>query len=113
MIQAILPGILILIAFRILNSRLTGMGKPQVAIYTFLPALVINFVANLFLIPRYGGMGAVWSTNLSYGLGSIAFIIVYSKLIRMPVAEILAFKKSDFYFYRELKPARKKPAVPE
>ncbi|TRZ71292.1 MAG: hypothetical protein D4R97_06890 [Bacteroidetes bacterium] len=102
MIQAILPGVLILVGFRILNSRLTGQGKPEVAIYTFVPALVLNFIANLFLIPRFGGMGAVWSTNISYTLGSIAFLIVYSKKIRMPVREILTFKKSDFIFFRQI-----------
>jgi O-antigen/teichoic acid export membrane protein len=107
MIQTILPGILILVAFRILNSRLTGMGKPQVAIWIFLPALIINFLANLYLIPKYGGMGAVWSTNISYAIGSIAFILVYSRLIKMPVREILAFRKSDFYFYRDLKGKKK------
>ncbi|MCX6282333.1 MAG: polysaccharide biosynthesis C-terminal domain-containing protein [Bacteroidetes bacterium] len=102
MIQAILPGILILVGFRILNSRLTGKGKPEVAIYTFVPALVLNFVANLFLIPKFGGMGAVWSTNISYILGSIAFLIVYSMKIKVPIREILSFKKSDFLFFRQL-----------
>jgi O-antigen/teichoic acid export membrane protein len=85
---------------------------PQVAIYTFLPALIINFVANLFLIPKYGGMGAVWSTNISYAIGSIAFILVYSKLIKMPVREILTLRKSDFYFYRDIR-VRKKQNSPE
>jgi len=103
MIQVVLPGILLLIGFRILNSRLTGMGKPQIAIYTFLPALVINFIANLFLIPRYGGVGAAWATNLSYGIGSFAFLLVYSRLIKMPLTEILRVRKSDFYFLRDVK----------
>jgi len=103
MIQVVLPGIFILIGFRILNSRLTGMGKPQVAIYTFLPALVINFIANLFLIPRFGGIGAAWATNISYGIGSVAFIIVYSRLIGMPLTEILRVRKSDFYFLRDFR----------
>lgn len=112
MIQVVLPGIFILIGFRILNSRLTGMGKPQVAIYTFLPALVINFIANLFLIPRFGGIGAAWATNISYGIGSIAFIIVYSRLIKMPLTEILRVRKSDFYFlrdFRKLSPRNRRP----
>jgi len=103
MIQVVLPGILLLIGFRILNSRLTGMGKPQIAIYTFLPALVINFIANLFLIPRFGGVGAAWATNISYGIGSIAFILVYSRLIKMPLADILMLRKSDFYFLRDFR----------
>jgi O-antigen/teichoic acid export membrane protein len=104
MIQVVLPGILILIGFRILNSRLTGMGKPQIAIYTFLPALVINFILNLFLIPRFGGIGAAWSTNVSYAVGSIVFILVYSRLVNMPMREILRYRKSDFHFFRDFRP---------
>lgn len=103
MIQVVLPGVLFLVGFRILNSRLTGMGKPQVAIYAFLPALVINFIANLFLIPRFGGIGAAWATNISYGIGSLAFILVYSRLLKIPLTEILRIRKSDFYFIRDFK----------
>ncbi len=103
MIQLVLPGILLMIGFRILNSRLTGMGKPQIAIYTFLPALVINFILNLFLIPRYGGIGAAWSTNVSYAFGAIAFVIIYSRMVKMPLTEILRYRASDFYFLRDIK----------
>ncbi len=103
MIQVVLPGILVLVGFRILNSRLTGMGKPQIAIYTFMPALVINFILNLFLIPRYGGVGAAWSTNVSYAAGSFIFVIIYSRMVKMPLGEIFRFRKSDFYFFRDLR----------
>jgi len=103
MIQVVLPGILILVGFRILNSRLTGMGKPQIAIYTFAPALVINFILNLFLIPKYGGIGAAWSTNVSYAVGSLIFVILYSRFVKTPITEILKYRKSDFYFLRDIK----------
>ena len=114
MIQLVLPGILLMIGFRILNSRLTGMGKPQIAIYTFLPALVINFILNLFLIPRYGGIGAGWSTNVSYAFGAIAFVIIYSRMVKMPLTEILRYRVSDFYFLRDIKKIlfRKRPGKP-
>lgn len=103
MIQVVLPGILILVGFRILNSRLTGMGKPQIAIYTFVPALIINFILNLFLIPKFGGIGAAWATNVSYALGSVIFVIIYSRLVKMPVREIFSYRRSDFYFFRGMK----------
>ena len=103
MIQTVLPGILVLIGFRILNSRLTGMGKPQIAIYTFAPALVINFILNLFLIPRFGGIGAAWSTNISYAVGSFIFVIIYSRMVKMPLKEIFRYRRSDFYFFRDIK----------
>jgi O-antigen/teichoic acid export membrane protein len=103
MIQVVLPGILVLVGFRILNSRLTGMGKPQIAVYTFVPALVINFVLNLFLIPRFGGIGAAWSTNVSYAAGSFIFILIYSRMVTMPLREIFRYRASDFYFFRDIK----------
>ena len=103
MIRTILPGILILVGFRILNSRLTGMGKPQIAIYTFVPALLINFILNLILLPRYGGVGAAWATNVSYAVGSIAFLFVYARITKMSALQIFTFRKSDFYFFRDMK----------
>ncbi|HZX62137.1 MAG TPA: polysaccharide biosynthesis C-terminal domain-containing protein [Bacteroidales bacterium] len=104
LIQAILPGILLLVAFRILNSRLIGMGKPQNAIWTFLPALLLNIGLNLLWIPKYGALGSAWATNVSYGAGSLVFIFLYAKKIKMPVLEIFNYRKSDFYFFRDLKP---------
>ncbi|MFC2102685.1 polysaccharide biosynthesis C-terminal domain-containing protein [Bacteroidota bacterium] len=103
MIRTILPGVLILVGFRILNSRLTGMGKPQVAIYTFVPALLINFILNLILLPKYGGVGAAWATNVSYAIGSIAFLFAYARVTKMSALQIFTFRKSDFYFFRDLK----------
>jgi O-antigen/teichoic acid export membrane protein len=103
MLQYILPGILFLVGFRILNSRLAGMGKPQIAIYAFIPSIFINIILNLILIPRYGGMGAVWATNVSYATGSILFFIIYTHITKMNMIEILRFKKSDFLFLKEVK----------
>jgi O-antigen/teichoic acid export membrane protein len=108
MIRGILPGVLALVIFRILNSRLAGMGKPQVAIYSFIPALIINFILNLLWIPQYGAMGAVWATNASYGFGCFTFLFAYSWKIKMSVIEIFRFRKSDFYFFRTLKYRLKK-----
>lgn len=108
MIQAILPGVVILVGFRILNSMLIGKGKPEIAIYAFVPALVVNFIANIFMIPKFGGIGAVWSTNISYILGSIAFLILFSKKVKMPLSEILTYRKSDFLFFRDIRRMRRK-----
>jgi O-antigen/teichoic acid export membrane protein len=102
-IQYILPGILFISTYRILSSRLSGIGKPQVSIYVFLPALVINVLLNLWWIPPYGAFGAVMATNVSYTLGTLAYIVVYSRIVHMPVLKIFEFKKSDFAFLVEMK----------
>ena len=102
-IQTIVPGILFMSVFRILSSRLSGIGKPAVSIYVFIPALILNILLNIWWIPSYGAMGAVMATNASYTLGTIAYIFVYSKIVKMPAREMFAFRKSDFDFLKELK----------
>ncbi len=98
LLRYILPGILFLSVFRIISSRLSGMGKPQIAIYVFLPSLVLNVALNYWWIPVYGTMGAVMATNVSYVLGAIAFLIVYARVVDMPLKEIVCFRSSDFEF---------------
>ncbi|MCK4677477.1 MAG: polysaccharide biosynthesis C-terminal domain-containing protein [Bacteroidales bacterium] len=102
-LQFILPGILFISQYRILSSRLSGIGLPQIAIYVFFPALIINIVLNYWWIPLYGAMGAVMATNASYTFGSIIFLFVYAKVVKMPVSEMLSYKKTDFDFLIALK----------
>jgi O-antigen/teichoic acid export membrane protein len=102
-IQNILPGILFISIYRILSSRLSGIGRPEVSIYVFLPALLINVLLNLWWIPNYGAFGAVMATNVSYTLGTIAYIFVYSKMVNIPVFSIFKFQKSDFMFINEFR----------
>lgn len=102
LLQYILPGILFISVYRIISSRLAGMGLPHISIYVFVPTLVINVVVNYWLIPVYGAMGAVIATNVSYILGSVAYLIVYSKIVHMKIFEILRYKKSDFQFINTL-----------
>lgn len=102
-IQYILPGILFISTYRILSSRLSGIGKPQISIYVFFPALIINVLLNLWWIPAYGALGAVMASNVSYTIGTIAYIFIYSKIVGMPVHRIFAFQKSDFAFIKEMR----------
>jgi len=102
-VQYILPGIIFISVYRILHSRLAGIGKPQYSMFVFAPALVLNILLNLWWIPRHGAFGAVMATNVSYTLGTLAYIFVYSKIVKMPVAEIIRYRKDDFAFIKEMR----------
>jgi len=102
-VQYILPGIIFISVYRILHSRRAGIGKPQYSMFVFAPALVLNILLNLWWIPQYGAFGAVMATNVSYTLGTLAYIFVYSKIVKMPVAEIIRYRKDDFVFIKEMR----------
>ena len=110
-IQVILPGIILIVIYRILSGHLAGLGKPQVTIYIFAPALLVNIILNLLWIPEYGGQGAAWATNISYALGTIGYMIAYSVILKVPVYELIRYRRSDFEnlseirnFFKKFKP---------
>jgi len=101
-IQLILPGIIMVVIFRILSGHLAGLGRPEITLYIFLPALVLNILLNFLWIPEYGGRGAAMATNVSYTAGSIGYMIAYSRIVKTPLLKILAFKRSDFTQLRQV-----------
>ncbi|MBL6944955.1 MAG: oligosaccharide flippase family protein [Bacteroidales bacterium] len=101
-LQLILPGIIILVIFRVLSGQLAGMGKPYLAVYVFVPALIINILLNLLWIPEYGGKGAAWASDISYAVGTIGYWIIYSRVLNVQFFEILKFKKADISIFAEL-----------
>ncbi len=98
-----LPGVIILVIFRVLSGQLAGMGKPHYAIYVFAPALIINIALNFLWIPEYGGKGAAWASNISYTIGTIGYWIIYSRLLKVDYFEIFKFRKSDMSIFTEIK----------
>jgi len=96
--QTILPGIFTFVIFRTISGVITGMGKPGIIIKIFVPALIVNIVLNLFWIPVYGGVGAAWASNVSYSLGALATLIVFSRKMKISLAKIFKFNLADFSF---------------
>ncbi len=95
LLQAILPGIVLMVIFRILSGQIAGMGKPQLSIYVFLPALAINIILNLILIPRYQALGAAIATNISYAFGAVGYWIIFARQTGCGYFEIIRFQKDD------------------
>src|SRR5690606_23910352 len=84
----LLPGVVLLTIFKVMNMDLAGKGKPLIALKAMIPALIINIIAILFLVPKYGAKGTAISSTISYSLASILFLYYYSKAIEIPIIEI-------------------------
>jgi len=95
-LNILLPGVILLTIFKVINMDLSGKGKPWVSLKAMLPALIINIVLNFILIPQQGASGAALASTISYTLAAIVFIHFYSKEVNIPIKTILGYKKSDF-----------------
>lgn len=99
-LKYLIPGVLFLTVFKVMNMDLAGKGLPSVSLKAMIPGLLINIVANYLLIPNFGANGAAIASTISYSISSLIFIYFYSKAVKIPVMKIIAFKKSDWLFLK-------------
>lgn len=83
-----------------LGNDIAGRGKPMVNAYINLVSVIINFISNIILIPRFGIEGAAWASSISYVVLFIITTVVYSKISGNKIKDIIFIKKSDFRFYK-------------
>ncbi len=101
-VRIILPGVVMFMIFRILNSRLDGFGKPVIGILITIPGFILNVILNYFLIPEYGAYGAAVATDISYTLVAVLMVVGYSRVAQVSISSLLKFRKSDFEWLRIL-----------
>jgi O-antigen/teichoic acid export membrane protein len=101
-LQYMLPGILIMVLFKVLNMDLAGKGRPLIAFYSCLPGLIINFILCHIMIPKYGAIGAAWASSASFCVFALVFFIVYMRFVGIPVREIVHFQAADFDFIQTI-----------
>ncbi len=95
-VQAILPGVWIMLIHKVLSSDLAGRGKPNIALGIYSVALVLNVLLNFLWIPAYGGIGSAWASNFSYAVGALALAIVYARISELELTQLFLLQKSDF-----------------
>jgi O-antigen/teichoic acid export membrane protein len=96
--KILLPGILLLTIFKVLNMDLAGKGKPWIAVTAALPALVLNIFFNWLWDAEYGARGAALASTISYTVSAIIFLFMYSRHVKIPVKTIIAISYNDFNF---------------
>ncbi len=100
--RTILPGVFLFIIFRSLSGVLHLLCNPGIIIKIFVPVLIVNVILNLLWIPLYGGVGAAWASNVSYALGAITTLIVFSQKMKISLIDIFKFSFNDFSFIKKL-----------
>ncbi len=70
-------------------------GKTNMFVWAMVPPVLINIGMNLVLIPKYGLMGAVWSTVVAYAVGLFAALAIGRRYFPIPIP-VKAFLQITF-----------------
>lgn len=94
-IRILLPGVVLMVLFKILNADLAGRGNPLFALKIYLVTLVINIGLNTVLIPEYGMYGAAFASTVSYMVGAVVFSIAYHRHTGLAYRDLFILNKND------------------
>lgn len=97
----LLPGCVALSSSYVLNGYLRGIGRPGVTSTISVVSLVVNIVANLILIPRFGIVGAAGASLVSYSLTSLALSVVAARMAQVRLIDFWIPRMSDVRYLVE------------
>lgn len=75
----LMPGVYMMVAFKLLNGDLAARGNPMIAFYVFSFAVIVNVILNIALIPSIGINGAAVASTISYSVAAVIFVYIYFK----------------------------------
>lgn len=95
-LRVLLPGIVGLSVSKILANDIAGRGRPELNSQQSFIAFLVNLIANLFLIPRLGVVGAALATTISYSLLTLTMIFTYCRIAHVPWTNVLLLNREDW-----------------
>jgi len=78
-LRVLVCGAFGVVALKQLGSALTARQKPSLASLAIGCAFVSTVVLDLLLIPHHGGMGAAIASTVSYTLGGIVVLVIFTR----------------------------------
>ncbi len=88
----LLPGVVAISVSKVLAGYVTGLGRTGTSSLVSILTFAVNVVLNVFLIPRYGILGAAAASLISYTLSAITYSLI--------AARLTGSRPSDFWIPR-------------
>lgn len=116
LLKSLLFGTLLFSIPNLLSPYWVKKGYFLLASASALVLLAVNLLLNFWWIPRYGAMGSVWATNVTYLVGATVSMIVFYYLSHHNPLRIFLFTRHDaatLYKQFVLMNRKRRAAVPE
>jgi O-antigen/teichoic acid export membrane protein len=101
-VRMMLPGIVAMISFKVLNMDLAGRGRPWLALIAVVPGTVANAILGLLLVEPLGAFGAAIASSAAFILTGALIVTVYLRASAIRLGQLFSFQWADFSFLRGL-----------
>jgi O-antigen/teichoic acid export membrane protein len=101
-LYCILPGIFCFATLKIIWQDLCGRGHPMLASLPMIISLVVDVIFVVVLTPIFGVSGTAFASTISYTTAAILALVVFMKMAKVSLREIVTFTEQDKQIYRQL-----------
>ena len=91
----LLPGVLFATVYKVVSRWFFSEGRPMIASYIALVALIANIALNIVLIPVYGINGAALASTICYAIVGFLSLAIYSRRSGIGWPEALLLTRLD------------------
>lgn len=92
----LLPGTTIFSLAKILSSDLMGRGLPKYGMMISMIAFLVNILAGILLIPKFGMAGAAAATSVTHAFSGLMFLHYFLVESGASASEVLIPRREDF-----------------
>lgn len=92
----LLPGLLAMSVQRTLGADLSGRGFPERVTKAAFYGVILNFLLNVLLVPRYGIIGSAIASTISYTVIGSLVARAFVEVSKVNLFEVLFPRKDDF-----------------
>lgn len=85
----------------ILSSYFAGSGQVKVNLYCSFLGFISCLVLDLVFIPKFGTVGAAFSSGVAYIISTAFIVFIYLKRTGTSLSELVLFKKQDMNLVRQ------------
>jgi O-antigen/teichoic acid export membrane protein len=97
-LQFLLPGIVGLSLYQFLKADLYHMNRPGLISWVSVISMVCNLALNVLCIPRYGAVGAAFSSSVCYLLSTALLLFFVLRHTGVSLSQSLILSKDDVRF---------------
>ena len=97
------------VALKLLGNALTAQSRPVLASTAIGAGFAATIVLDVILIPPYGGLGAAIASSLAYTAGGLAIVLIFSRALASPVADLLPRRGELRLYWRTVSGRLRRP----
>ncbi|PIC70808.1 hypothetical protein CSV77_05715, partial [Sporosarcina sp. P16b] len=101
-------GAISMIFYKMIGTVFLAEGRRWFYFLTLFLSVVINVIANMFAIPKYGMYGAAVSTVISYSICGLTFLIYFMKVKKLSIWETTIISYTEIQQFKSLIKGEKK-----